>query len=362
MAVAKAVNTLCRTRDGYPRKASAPVPKLLSEVVTRWVAAIPRAAEGTRKTANTIADNPTMDLGFKRIALTAPSRMSPSCRGLSGTIPGLCQVNTGVCGYAIAPAAEGAAAGWSRGGSRSCGPGAGKSPVAVICLPVPSGIGASRPRLATYGLVDRTSSRQSVAERLLARGHVQLRRRRGTRRWDGIPLREVPHGQLALGTLDPQQECLSVSRDIDLGVVGFGCQEVGGDPVDLGLDNCGAQLARCRRKDLVQQPADGGGTCRCCGCRREQGVLAGERLGDRRRVVLGPVGRVGLAVALASHREHLHDAGAVVDDHEVVLAGDVTGDVNLGCHLFAGATGTVLDRALDTYALGRRAVYPRSLE
>jgi hypothetical protein len=84
--------------DGYPAAAAAPGPNLLKTLAARWVAPIPNAADGTRNTASTIADSPTIDFGLKRTALTAPSRMSPNCSGRSGTMPGLCAVSIGICG------------------------------------------------------------------------------------------------------------------------------------------------------------------------------------------------------------------------------------------------------------------------
>src|SRR5450759_1606009 len=111
----------------------------------RWVAPIPSAADGTRNAPSTSADRPTIDFGLNRTALTAPSRMSPNCSGLSGTMPGLCAVSIGICGIGVhgwmgGPVGGGAVGGspeydWLRPGSRSCGPGAGKPPVTVICLP-----------------------------------------------------------------------------------------------------------------------------------------------------------------------------------------------------------------------------------
>ena len=131
--------------DGIPRNAPASGPYLLTTLAVRWVAPIPRAADGTRNTASTSADIPTIDFGLKRTALTAPSRMSPNCNGRSGTMPGLCAVSIGICRMALCdcsgrPPGGGPAYDGPRAGSPPSGPGAEDPPVAVMCLPGRSGI------------------------------------------------------------------------------------------------------------------------------------------------------------------------------------------------------------------------------
>src|SRR5450631_781016 len=102
MAVAKVVDKFCRITEGYPTKDWAPGPSLLSWVAIRWVAPIPSAADGTRNAASTTADSPTIDFGLKRMALTAPSRMSANCSGRRGTMPGLWAVSIGIGAFGAA--------------------------------------------------------------------------------------------------------------------------------------------------------------------------------------------------------------------------------------------------------------------
>jgi hypothetical protein len=51
----------------------------MNKMATAW---------STPEMAATIADDPRIALGFQRMALKAPSRISPTVSGRSGTIPG----------------------------------------------------------------------------------------------------------------------------------------------------------------------------------------------------------------------------------------------------------------------------------